>query len=99
MSKLDEVLARYRERTAIKPSAPVELKVLARLRAAEAASPSAIIALPAFRPGAMAAAMLMGMAAVGLVPMTTATASPVSDLSVFSPDAPQLTILQLGNIS
>ncbi len=96
MSRFDEILRRYKERTACEPSRPVELQVLARIRAQEAASPNAIIALPAFRPGAMAASLLMGMFAVGLVPAATSAASPVSDLSVFSPDTPQLALIQLG---
>lgn len=97
MSNFDELMRRYKERTACDPSGPIELRVLARVRAQEAASPSRIIALPAFRPGAMAAAMVMGIMAVGLVPVTTSAASPVTDLSIFSPDAPQLALMRLSN--
>lgn len=97
MSNFDKLMQRYKERTACEPSGPIELRVLARVRALQAVSPGRIVALPAFRPGAMAVAMVMGIMAVGLVPVTTSAASPVTDLSIFSPDAPQIPLTRLSN--
>lgn len=90
MPKLDALLRKYKERTECDPIAPVELKVLARLRGREMGSVRAIAARPVFRPTAMAAGFIMGLIAVGLAPATiTATAAP-PELAVFASDASNL---------
>ena len=90
MPKLDDLLHKYKERTACDPVEPLELKVLARLRGKEAASMGSIAARPVFRPAAMASGFFMGLVAVGLAPVTiSATAAP-PELAAFAPDASNL---------
>ncbi|WP_428406754.1 hypothetical protein [Hyphococcus sp.] len=92
MPKLDQLLLKYKERTACEPVEPVELKVLAKLRAGQVTSVRAIAARPPFRQVAVASGFFTGLIAVGLAPVTTtATATDfVPELAAFAPDAPEL---------
>ncbi len=97
MSKFDALLRRYKERTTCDPSESIELMVLARISAREAMSPGAVLSARAFRPGAMAAGLLMGLVTAGLMPVATSSAATATtDLAIFAPDAPHLPSTWLG---
>lgn len=96
MSKLDGLVGRYRRQTDSPPPDDAEAKVLARVRARADGSLEAIISLPAFRPSAIAAGLVMGLISTALVPPTLAAQETLPELAVFAPHSSYLVTSSLG---
>jgi len=93
MSELDNLLENYRQSTDCACADcncgnGLEAKIRARLRAQDAPVLSGVFPKGTFRPAAIAAGLILGMASIGLA--GPAMSAQQNSLMMFSPDSPDL---------
>ncbi|MCK5750153.1 MAG: hypothetical protein KAH44_28310 [Oricola sp.] len=96
MSKLDDLFGRYRRQADLVPDEPVESKVQAKIRIARQNSVQAIIALPSFRPTAIAAGLLIGLLSTTHIQSVTNERAMLPELDVFAPQSTYLLASSIG---
>lgn len=96
MPRLDGIIGRYRRRTDQSAPEHTEEKVLARLQDRALGSVEAVVALPLFRPSAVAAGLIIGLLSIPLAQSTYAAPETLPELAVFAPHSPYLVASILG---
>lgn len=96
MSRLDNLLNRYKERTDYEPSGSVEAKVLARIQARQSQFSLTLFSQPSFRALAVSIGLAIGVVVPGLTSVAKPLEDPATGLAVFSTNAPHLPTSWIG---